>query len=135
MKLPNLLFLSFTTICFSCAGTALAQHKPANNDTCFYSIHIPADMDKPGTPHYDTTIVRKKGCKENAIRFDGWGFETNYVLSPANTSSIKGFKERSAHFFMPQQNGAIDITDLAEGIYSIHLMACGNGGFFTVRIK
>lgn len=135
MKLSDLLFLSVTAIGFVFSGTALAQNKSANNDTCFYSIHIPADMDKPGKPHYDTTIVRKKDCKENTIRFDGWGFETNYVLSPADTSSLKGFKERSAHFFMPQQNGAIDITDLPEGIYSIHLMACGNGGFFTVRIK
>ena len=105
------------------------------NDTCFYSIHVPQDIDVPSTPHFDTTIVRTGDCPVRALRLPSWGTETSYSLAPEDSSSAKQYEPRSTHFSADQRFGIIDITDLPVGNYTMHLTACGNGGFFTVRLK
>ena len=104
------------------------------NDTCFYDIRPPADLDVPTTAHYDTMIVRKKNCKVQALRFGSWGTESSYTLLPSDTSMRFPQTNLAAHFFHGQQ-GIIDITTLPVGKYNVSLAACGNGGSFGLEIK
>lgn len=108
--------------------------KAANSDTCFYSLRLPADLDVPSTPHFDTTIVRGKDCKVHILKLQSWGTETEYRISA--TIGGKNYS-RNAHFFhsYPPQPQWIDITDLPAGKYSGYLTACGNGGSFGLEIK
>jgi hypothetical protein len=134
-QLRRILIIAFPIALFTAvvnfAAPAFAEkHTPAAiaNDTCFYSINVPADMDMPSTPSFDTTIVRTTNCKIHLLKLPGWGTETEYKLSGNNIV-------RSTHFSTGSGPGLIDITDLVPGTYAMSLLACGNGGAFTVRIK
>ena len=91
-----------------------------------------ADIDFPETPHFDTTIERAINCRTQVLKLKGWGTETSYTLT-RNDSVIK--VHRSVSFSAFKRYGVIDITDLPEGTYEMSLLACGNGGGFTVRLK
>ena len=98
-------------------------------DTCRYLLQVPADIDHPETPHFDTTIVRSNGCITHMLHFPAQGTETEYALQ---MDSVK----RDLHFtFDEVKRQWLDITDLPAGEYQVRLLACGNGGGFTLRIK
>ena len=101
-------------------------------DTCFYTIHVPADIDVPGTPHFDTTIVRAINCKKQFLKLPEWGTQTTYTLTRMD-SVVHVQREISFHF--SQHYGMIDITDLPPGAYGMGLLACGNGGGFTIYLE
>lgn len=126
--------ISITLCCTSRTVGTSAMLQDGRTDTCFYLIKVPPDLDVPGTPYFDTLIVRKEQCSVHALELPSWGTETSYVFFPADTAvKISGI-HLSTHFFHGQ-HGIIDITSLPAGSYSVSLMACGNGGSFSVRIK
>jgi len=118
--IPMLLLLS--AFCANKSGHECANKK---GDTCFYVIKVPADLDLPSTLPFDTTIVRRAACKIHIVKLPSWGTETSYTLIAAGKPADN----------KKSQSGAIDITTLAAGTYNMSLMACGNGGSFTVKIK
>lgn len=98
-------------------------------DTCRYSLQIPADIDHPETSHFDTTIARSNGCMTHMLYFPPQGTETEYTLHMDSVT-------RDLHFtFDEVKKQWLDITDLPAGDYNVSLLACGNGGGFTLRIK
>lgn len=98
-------------------------------DTCRYQLHVPADIDMPETPAFDTTIVRTAGCMHHLLRFPSWGTETTYKI----TGNVL---ERSVGFGIDEKEKQwLEISDLPVGDYSVHVLACGNGGFFKLRIR
>ncbi len=122
--------LGLTFFCFR--NNAFAIHPAETADTCFYLINVPPDIDVPETPHFDTTIVRVINCKIQVLKLPGWGTETKYTLM--RMDSVIHFN-KSVSFWAGQRYGMIDITDLPPGIYGMGLLACGNGGSFTIRLK
>lgn len=128
------LFLFFSCALFFIASAKKTVAIPCveTADTCFYTIHVPADIDFPQTPYFDTTIVRSINCKTQVLKLPGWGTGTTYILT-RDDSVINVNKEIS--FLIPQRYGMIDITTLPEGNYNMQLFACGNGGSFTLRLK
>jgi hypothetical protein len=99
-------------------------------DTCFYAINPGADLDVPGTPSWDTTIVRAENCQIQVLKLRSWGTETTYTMAgPENKKTVT----RECHCF--GGSGIIDITDIPAGTYSFGLLACGNGGSFSVKIQ
>ena len=99
------------------------------DDACRYFLRVPPDMDLPGTRHFDTTIVRTFACKEQYLWFPSGGTETSYVV---RMDTI----ERKLHFFMGEtEKQWLDVADLPSGTYNVGMMACGNGGGFTLRLK
>jgi hypothetical protein len=50
-------------------------------DTCTYVLKVPADLDIPTTPHFDTTIVRNKEYGIHILKLPSWGTETNYTFT------------------------------------------------------
>jgi hypothetical protein len=117
MKLPGLLAI----VLLACAAFTTG--------TCTYELRVPPDLDVPGTPHFDTTIVRTANCSKHLLRFPPQGTETEYTLSH---DTVK----RSVHFTHDEVDKQwLDITHLPSGTYNVHLQACGNGGFFTLRIE
>lgn len=117
--------------------SSLVSYSQSNKrDTCFYEIHVPPDIDMPKTPHFDTSIVRNNQCSTQILRLQSWGTETSYSLYSSKDSILtKGAKPIRSCAFGVHQKGEMDIGDLAKGTYTMWLVACGNGGFFTVRIK
>ncbi|HVD98050.1 MAG TPA: hypothetical protein VNB90_07575 [Cytophagaceae bacterium] len=98
-----------------------------DKDTCFYTLEVPANIDLPETPHFDTTIVRSANCAVHILVLQSWGTETSYTLSTF-------MRNKHAHFFTGEK-GSMDISGLSSGAYEMNLIACGNGGTFTLRIK
>lgn len=98
-------------------------------EKCLYLVKLPADLDLPNTPHFDTTIVRSVGCKHHVLHFPGWGTGTTYKLDGNGVEREVGFTNGD------KKEQWMDITDLPTGSYSVKLWACGNGGNFTLRIK
>ena len=106
-----------------------ALGEPISLDTCRYLLSVPADIDVPETPAFDTTIVRTPSCKQHLLHFPSWGTGTSYKL---NGNGV----EREVGFAMDEKEKQwLDITDFPSGSYNVHLMACGNGGFFTLNIQ
>lgn len=98
-------------------------------DTCRYAIKVPPDIDFPETPSYDTTIVRTPLCKHHLLHFPSWGTGTTYKI---NGNGI----EREVGFMTDEEEKQwLDITDLPVGRYNVNLLACGNGGSFTLSIR
>ena len=124
-------------LCFPLIISALLLFSSAGpgddpRSVCLYSLKIPADLDVPTTPHFDTTIVRSKACIHHVLILPSQGTETSYTISPAE-SSVK-LEPMIVHFFHGSK-GQLDITNLPAGKYSVSLMACGNGGGFTLSIR
>jgi hypothetical protein len=99
-------------------------------DTCYYSLRVPADMDHPETPPFDTTIVRLKGCTSHWLQFPAQGTGTTYRLQ-------RDTLVREVGFYMHDEGGRdwLDISTLPSGMYHVTLLACGNGGGFTLNIE
>jgi hypothetical protein len=97
---------------------------PMPMDTCFYYIKVPPDIDMPTTPHFDTTIVKNQSCKVHVIIFNKWGTATDYTLANLKCGCRAGGEKCK-----------MDISSLPAGTYEARLIACGNGGSFTIRIK
>jgi hypothetical protein len=123
--------LSFIILFFIASYSTMNGNAPASmsekKDTCFYYLKIPRDIDMPETPYFDTTIVRSSDCTVHILVLQSWGTQTSYILSST--------KEERTASFNSGKNGTMDITNLPEGKYGMSLMACGNGGGFTLRIK
>jgi hypothetical protein len=99
------------------------------NDTCTYHLSVPPDLDLPNTPHFDTTIVRSPGCSKHMLWFPAGGTETRYILQMDTV-------RRDLHFSKAEVDKQfLDITNLPSGAYEVHLLACSNGGSFTLRIQ
>jgi hypothetical protein len=97
-------------------------------DACRYFLRVPADMDIPDTPPFDTTIVRTTACREQLIWFPSGGTETKYIVR-------KDTIERTLHFFNGQtEKQWLNVADLPSGTYDVSMFACGNGGSFTLRL-
>jgi hypothetical protein len=135
MKLFALFILALTLVSFSFTKTISQENSVSNHsDTCFYQLHIPADLDHPETPFYDTLFIRDTSCKIQIVRLPSQGTETEYHL----TGTINGKTySRNAHFLYGKTSNSnlMDITDLPSGTYRMQLLACGNGGGFGLTIK
>jgi len=102
-----------------------------NDETakCRYVLNIPPDLDVPGTPHFDTTIVRSATCSKHLLRLPPQGTETRYIIR------MDTF-ERDLHFgFDEDDKQWLDIGQMPAGEYHVRLLACGNGGTFTLRLR
>ncbi len=96
---------------------------------CRYELHIPLDLDFPETPHFDTTIVRTTTCVKHLLRLPPQGTETRYIFRMDTV-------ERDLHFgFDEDSKQWLDISLMPAGEYHVRLLACGNGGSFTLHIK
>lgn len=101
----------------------------ADGDACRYFLRVPADLDFPDTPHFDTTIVRTTACKEQLLWFPSGGTETKYLV---RMDTI----ERTLHFFSGQtEKQWLDVSSLPSGTYTVSMFACSNGGSFTLRLS
>jgi hypothetical protein len=132
MTLYKIIYFGIFILIQCCLSNSNANFSSGINykkDTCFYTLKIPADLDIPTTPPFDTIIRRSKDCSIHLLELPSWGTVTDYTLS-----SPEG-KERSVHILGGRQKGKIDITDLPAGKYQGYLLACGNGGPFTVEIE
>lgn len=98
-------------------------------DTCRYMLKVPADIDLPETPAFDTTFVRTETCKYHLVHFPNWGTGTTYKISGNGVEREVGFVTDEA------EKQWLDITDLPVGSYNVNLLACGNGGSFTITVK
>lgn len=99
-------------------------------DTCSYTLRVPPDLDVPGTPLFDTTIVRLPGCTSHWLQFPAQGTSTTYRLQ-------RDTIVREVGFYMHDESEAqwLDISALPAGTYQVTLLACGNGGGFALNIK
>lgn len=102
------------------------------SDTCFYTINVPPDIDFPETPHFDTTIIRNTNCSKQFLKLPGWGTETKYSLMSMDSVIHIALEVSFTH---DQRFGLIDITGLPAGVYGMGLLACNNGGAFTIHLK
>ena len=85
--------------------------------------------DIPDAPRFDTTIVRSAGCKHHLLHFPSWGTGTTYKLNGHGVEREVGFMTDN------EEKQWLDITDLPVGSYNVNLLACGNGGSFTLTVK
>lgn len=98
-------------------------------DTCEYRLQVPANLDLPSSPHFDTTIVRNAGCKHHLLYLPSWGTGSTYKLKGNGV-------EREVGFITEQEEKQwLDITDMPVGSYHVDLLACGNGGSFTLTVR
>jgi hypothetical protein len=100
-------------------------------DTCNYYLKLPADLDLPTTPPFDTTFYRKEECKTLILNVASWGTSSSYTLISEDSNLTI---ERTVHIYAGER-GCINITDLPKGTYIGRLMACGNGGSFRITLK
>ena len=121
MNLKKIIFIPLFVFVISIAFS----QNTGSKDTCFYLLKLPADMDIPTTPHFDTTIVRSSNCSVHVLRLGSWGTFSTYQLSSIGT------KLHSVNCSAGEP-GIMDITDLPTGTYRMYLMACGNGGGFKI---
>jgi hypothetical protein len=111
------------------AHAAYDREMALAHDTCLYALSVPPDIDMPETPAFDTTIVRAAGCEHHMLHFPAWGTGTDYKITGNGL-------ERSVGFGIDEKEKQwLEISDLPVGDYSVHLLACGNGGFFKLRIQ
>jgi len=114
-------------------GPAVLDTTP-KKDTCYYSILIPADLDKPKTPYFDTTIVRGN-CKAQILLWPDCGTEANYVLFQGDSLTFNNKDAASTCHVLQGQQGKMDITGLPADNYKLWLQADCNGGVFSIKIK
>lgn len=98
------------------------------SDTCRYELRLPANMDM-GERWADTTIVRRPECSRHLLRLQAWGTQSNYSITGNGMEMSVGF------MFGEPDKQWMDITGLPVGEYKGWLLACGNGGGFTLRIE
>lgn len=98
-------------------------------DTCRYSLIVPADLDLPGTRSCDTTIVRDHECRQQLLHFPPWGTRSDYRITGNGIVDTIGFA------FDQDSLQWLNITEFPNGRYNVHLVACGNGGSFTLDIQ
>ena len=108
---------------------ALGACDAATIDMCEYRLKVPPDLDISGAPRFDTTIVRSAGCKHHLLHFPSWGTGTTYKLNGHGIEREVGFMTDN------EEKQWLDITDLPVGSYNVNLLACGNGGSFTITVK
>jgi len=120
----------------SCAATVNANAAPIGGDTCRYTVHVPRDLDMPGTTSFDTLITRTGGCAVQLLHLPQQGMSTEYMIYSTDTvKASRTTKSWSVHYFGDEaKNDWLDISAMPSGTYIVHLMACGNAGEFTLRI-
>lgn len=124
--------LSLVLIALSSTATARC---PVASDTCRHQLRIPADLDVPTTPHFDTLIVRG-GCSTQLLFFPRQGTSTTYRIFPAEQFAANAAPLAELGFHADEEHAQwLDVTDLPRGTYTVWLLACGNGGFFTLRVE
>lgn len=133
MKFSAIMFIILSSVLYSCSSSSLQTLQSSPFDTCFYFIAVPANLDVPGTPHFDTIISRTAGCRVHFLKLPSWGTETRYGIIKRDT--VPNVKESSSVVITNKQYGLIDITNISAGIYDAGLTACGNGGSFTIKIE
>src|SRR5688572_17627457 len=92
------IFIGILIIAAACHDNTMASFNSEENrnytkDTCRYILNVPANIDMPSTPPFDTIIHRNKSCRVHILELPSWGTETSYTIT-----SEAGDK-RSAHFF------------------------------------
>ncbi len=134
MKLHLQFVLPIFLIIFLVNPSLKAQNKI--QDTCFYSIEFPPNIDLPSTPHFDTTLIRNTNCSLHIILWSDCGTEAKYALFKGDSINFNSHHTpiRSSHVFHGQE-GKMDITKLSAGSYTVWLVGDCNGGFFTIHIK
>jgi len=106
-----------------------AQGLVINLDTCYYSLKVPPNLDFSETATFDTTIVRGGPCGVHLLRFPPWGTQSDYYITGDGMVDSLGFT------FDQDSLQWLDITTMVTGSYAVRLLACGNGGDFTLRIE
>jgi hypothetical protein len=86
ITLVGALFLSPVVI-FQ-AGSVTNFH--AESKTCFYALHVPADIDQKPT-QFDTVIVRSGTCQKHVIKLESWGTGTSYQILPLDSSKAREY--------------------------------------------
>lgn len=120
------------------AGTVRAQDRDRRpgTDTCRYELRIPPDLDLPTTPHHDEQVLRSPGCGTHLVRFPAWGTITDYhVMNPSGSAEV-GSEIQHIHIVHGAGGDAwVDVTHWPSGDLPVRLLACGNGGSFTLELR
>lgn len=107
-----------------------------NTDTCRQEVIVPADLDLPGTVYRDAWILRSPYCGRHFVHFPLWGTQTSYTITfnpyYADQTKEPVTLDTSA---LDDVNYWLDITDWPIGDHPVQLLACGNGGTFTLKLR
>lgn len=113
-----------------------------NTDTCRYELDVPVDLDVPdtlGVPtlNADVWLLRSYYCGTHFVRFPAWGTGTAYTLIGGPVSGVDtSGKNGELHFFTREEEKQwVDMTSWPPGDYTVRLVACGNGGLFTLKLR
>ena len=107
-----------------------------NTDTCRQEVIVPADLDLPGTIYRDAWVMRSCYCGKHFVHFPLWGSQTTYTITfyphfPDQTKEPVTLDSSA----LDDVNYWLDITDWPVGDHSVRLLACGNGGTFTLKLR
>jgi len=107
-----------------------------NTDTCEQEVLVPADLGLPETLVRDVWVLRSPYCGSHLVRFPLWGTQTTYIIT-----FNPYFSDHTREPFTLETSALddvdywLDITDWPVGDHSVNLLACGNGGTFTLKLR
>lgn len=107
-----------------------------NTDTCRQEVLVPADLDLPETLYRDAWVMRSCYCGKHFVHFPLWGMQTTYTITfnPYRSEEAREpiTLDTSA---LDDVNYWLDISDWPVGDHPVRLLACGNGGTFTLKLR
>ncbi|MBL7937769.1 MAG: hypothetical protein JNL43_00300 [Flavobacteriales bacterium] len=106
-----------------------------NTDTCRQEIPVPADLDLPGT-FRDVWVMRSSYCGKHYVHFPLWGTRTEYMITfnpyrPNEAREPVTLDTRT----LEDVDYWLDISDWPVGDHPVRLLACDNGGTFTLKLR
>lgn len=107
-----------------------------NTDTCRQEVLVPADLDLPETQMRDAWLMRSPYCGTHLVLFPSMGTVTDYTITFVPYLSEQ--QKDPVHVHVPlgdHTDGLVDITEWPIGDHSVCLLACGNGGTFTLKLR
>lgn len=107
-----------------------------NTDTCRQELLVPADLDLPETNYKDAWALRSPYCGTHFFHFPSWGTQTEYIITfNPYLQEVKKDPVTIAFHGNEDPMQWVDVTDWPVGDHTVRLLACGNGGTFTLKLR
>ena len=107
-----------------------------NTDTCRQEVYVPEDLDRPETTYRDAWLLRSAYCGTHFAHFPSWGTGTEYLIT--FNPYLPHVKKDPVSIHLTSADpadGTVDVTDWPIGDHTVRLLACGNGGSFTLKFR
>jgi hypothetical protein len=107
-----------------------------NTDTCRQELVLPPDLELAGTLFRDVWATRSPYCATHLQHFPPWGPRTEYLIT-FNPYQPEMKKDPVTIRFTGSDDPRqwVDVSGWPVGDHPVHMVGCGNGATFTLKLR